>query len=300
MDVGGHFLRMMNHGAGDRGGGAVILSQLPEGRSQIAARAPSVKFVLRGEETYTIAGRCYRVGPGEFILVEAGVGFDVRTSDGSIGLCIYLPVDEGDDGDTASEMGTPVIGGTRLDPFSKLLNSYAVAMKGEPEEAANLAAPLLSQAQNGSMAFLARFASTQRQLRQTKPATRTEILRRLERARSYIHENSYRRLSLDEIAREAALSRFHLAHTFCEAYGRGPLAYHRSLRLKDAATKLGRGLASATELAEQLEYAFPSAFTRAFKAEFGVSPSTHARETSRFATDAAVGVSPDPASDLDR
>ena len=258
-------------------GGTVIFSRLPAGRSRIAAHPPSLKFVLQGEETYVIAGRTRRVGPGEFILVEGHTDFEVRTSsrDESIGLCIYLGIAAPQER-TTSELAAPVIGGSRLDPLSAMLSSYAGAMVRDLHAGAGLANRLVRQAAAGSEDFLTRFARAQRKLTQARPATRTEILQRLERARSFIHDQAGRLLTLDEIARVAALSRYHLIHAFGEAYGVSPLAYHRSLRLRAAAVKLRLGAASPSELADQLGYASPSAFTRAFKAEFGEPPSRFA------------------------
>ena len=274
------FKLMAQHGAGVRvgtPGGTVVLSRLPGGRSQIAGQAPSVKFVLQGEETYTIAGRTRRVGPGEFILVEGGTDFEVRTSSGdeSIGLCIYLGTDASQSADASEQMdlAAPVVSGHRLDPLSAILCDYANTLARDPNTGLCLASGLVRQASAGSQAFLARFAHTRRRLSQAKAATRTEILQRLERARAFIHDHVAEIVTLDQIAREAALSRFHLSHAFCEAYGQPPLTYHRSLRLKDAGAKLRLGAASATELADQLGYASLSAFSRAFKGQFGVPPS---------------------------
>ena len=281
--VSSHFQVMARHDAAVRvgtPGGTVIFSRLPAGRSRITAQAPSVKFVLQGEETYCIAGRSRRVGPGEFILVEGDTDFEVRTSssDELIGLCIYLGIDTPDDCEPRSraDLAAPVIGGSRLDPLSAMLSTYAGAMVHDPLSGAGLASKLVRQAGAGSEQFLTRFARAQRKLTQARPATRTEILQRLERARAFIHDQTDRLLTLDEIARVAALSRFHLIHAFGEAYGQSPLAYHRSLRLRAAAAKLRLGKASPSELADQLGYASPSAFTRAFKAEFGEPPSRFA------------------------
>ena len=256
-------------------GGTVIFSRLPAGRSSITAHAPSLKFVLLGEETYIIDGRSRRVGPGEFILVEENMDFEVRTSSSeeSIGLCIYLGIEEHRRHPGPSGLAAPVISGNRLDPLSTMLSSYAAALLRNPSAGARLAHKLVRRAGTGSEEFLTRFARAQRKLTQARSSTRTEILQRLERARAFIHDQAGRLLTLDEVAQVAALSRFHLIHAFGEAFGQTPLAYHRSLRLRAAAEKLRLGVASPSELADQLSYASLSAFTRAFKAEFGEPPS---------------------------
>ena len=69
-----NFQRMRSHGEVRREAtpcGSVILSQLPRGVSRIEAAAPSIKFVLQGEGSYSIGGRTKRLRPGEFILVDS-------------------------------------------------------------------------------------------------------------------------------------------------------------------------------------------------------------------------------------
>ena len=57
------FIQMTRHGEGAREPlrrGCVVLSRLEGGRSAIRALAPSVKYVLAGEELYRIDGRTRR------------------------------------------------------------------------------------------------------------------------------------------------------------------------------------------------------------------------------------------------
>ena len=125
----------------------------------------------------------------------------------------------------------------------------------------------------GAEDYLATFSNRLERLGSVKHSTRIETLQRLERARCFIHDQADRPISLDEVAGEAALSRFHLTRSFAEVFGLPPLAYHRRLRLEAAARLLKSDAISATEIAEQLGYGSLSAFTRAFRQNFGVPPS---------------------------
>jgi AraC-like DNA-binding protein len=270
------FYLMSDHGEGERlplRHGCVVLSRLPGGRSTVRALAPSVKFVLSGEEVYKIDGRSRAVRPGRFLLVEAGTEFEVSTPrpDETVGLCVYLGIAGTPSGD-AGPLGR-VIEGSAAEPLAPLLSRYARLLAARPEAGPRLASKIVQQVTAGAEDYLGTVASRLERLSSLKRSTRIETLQRIERARAFIHEQEGRSLSLDEIAAQAALSRFHLSRSFAEVHGLPPLAYHRRLRLDGAARLLREGSASPTELAERLGYASLSAFTRAFRQAFGVPPS---------------------------
>lgn len=267
---------MRDHGEGERlplRHGCVVLSRLEGGRSTVRALAPSVKFVLSGEEVYKIDGRARAVKPGRFLLVEAGTEFEVCTPrpDETVGLCVYLGVTASPSADRGP-LGR-VIEGCGAEPLAPLLSRYARLLAERPEAGPALASKIVQQVTAGAEDYLSTFASRLERLSSLKRSTRIETLQRIERARAFIHDHQDRPLTLDQIAARAALSRFHLSRSFAEVHGLPPLAYHRRLRLEGAARLLKQGAASPTDLAEQLGYASLSAFTRAFRQAYGVPPS---------------------------
>ncbi|MEQ1571267.1 MAG: AraC family transcriptional regulator [Myxococcota bacterium] len=82
--------------------------------------------------------------------------------------------------------------------------------------------------------------------------------------------------SLEKLADEAGYEVHHLAHLFRDRVGVAPLRYVRLLRLERAAHWLEseHGL---DEIAARSGYASTSAFTRAFRREFGVPPGAFRR-----------------------
>lgn len=271
------FIQMTRHGEGAREPlrrGCVVLSRLEGGRSAIRALAPSVKYVLTGEEVYRIDGRSRRVGAGEFLLVEAGTEFEVRTPrpDETIGLCVYLGISDG----TASAhppLPLPrVLEGSPIDPLAGLLGRYARLLAARPEAGDGLTRRIVHEVTVGAEDYLTGFSNRLERLGSVKRSTRIETLQRIERARAFIHAEAERTLTLEEIAGVAALSRFHLTRSFADAFGLPPLAYHRRLRLDRAAALLKLEGDSATAIAARLGYASLSAFTRAFRQHFGVPP----------------------------
>jgi AraC-like DNA-binding protein len=270
------FYLMKDHGEGERlplRHGCVVLSRLAGGRSIVRALAPSVKFVLSGEEVYKIDGRARAVKPGRFLLVEAGTEFEVSTPrpDETVGLCVYL----GAAGPPDWEQGPlgRVIEGCGAEPLAPLLSRYARLLAARPDAGPAMASKIVQQVTAGAEDYLSTFASRLERLSSLKRSTRIETLQRIERARAFIHDHQDRPLTLDEIAARAALSRFHLSRSFAEVHGLPPLAYHRRLRLEGAARLLRQGSASPTDLADRLGYASLSAFTRAFRQAYGVPPS---------------------------
>jgi AraC-like DNA-binding protein len=270
------FYLMSQHGEGTRlplRRGCVVLSKLQGGRSAIRALAPSVKFVLAGEEIYRIDGRTRALRPGQFLIVEAGSEFEVRTPrpDETVGLCVYLGAETAP-APEREPLGR-VIEGSSAEPLAPLLSRYARLLARRPETGASLAPRIVQEVTIGAEDYVSTFANRLERLRSVKRSTRIETLQRVERARAFIHGNGDRPLTLDQVADAAALSRFHLARSFAEVHGLPPLAYHRRLRLDVAARLLKEEAASATELAERLGYGSLSAFTRAFRQAFGVPPS---------------------------
>jgi AraC-like DNA-binding protein len=78
-------------------------------------------------------------------------------------------------------------------------------------------------------------------------------------------------LSLDALATEAKVSKFHFAHCFREATGFAPHQQQKLLRIREARRLLMQG-ASVEEAAERAGFADGPHLTRAFRASFGIAP----------------------------
>jgi AraC family transcriptional regulator len=80
-------------------------------------------------------------------------------------------------------------------------------------------------------------------------------------------------LDLARLARGAALSPFHFHRVFRGMVGETPLELQRRLRLERAAFQLGSAAGPVTTIAFSAGYESHEAFTRAFRAAYGCSPS---------------------------
>ena len=88
----------------------------------------------------------------------------------------------------------------------------------------------------------------------------------------YIESHSEGALTLDDVARAAHVSRFHLARIFAMATGYPVMAYLRARRLSKAACALAGGAPDILALALASGYHSHEAFTRAFREQFGSTP----------------------------
>jgi transcriptional regulator GlxA family with amidase domain len=82
--------------------------------------------------------------------------------------------------------------------------------------------------------------------------------------------------SLGDLAARAAWSRYHLCRSFTAYLGRPPHQLHLELRLERARTLLDAGLSCCT-VSSALGFCDQSAFTRAFKRRWGMTPRQLAR-----------------------
>jgi AraC-like DNA-binding protein len=95
------------------------------------------------------------------------------------------------------------------------------------------------------------------------------------RACDFLDAHADRRVALDELARAAFMSKFHLLRKFKEALGVTPGQYQVLMRLARARTLLEDGVRVA-EVAYGTGFADQAHLTRAFKQTYGVTPARYA------------------------
>jgi len=96
---------------------------------------------------------------------------------------------------------------------------------------------------------------------------------RIGRALALLHANPDRAWTVDDLAREVALSRSAFAERFAALVGESPMQYLLRWRLALAAHTLRAGRDPISRVAQRSGYESEAAFSRAFKREFGVAPS---------------------------
>jgi AraC-like DNA-binding protein len=111
-----------------------------------------------------------------------------------------------------------------------------------------------------------------------KPATRAHVLGLLERGRERIIAAEGVGVSLEVLATEVGLSKFHFLRLFKAAYGQSPLAFAEQRRMAAAARRLASSPAPILQVAGDLGYDSPSAFARAFRRHQGAAPAAFRTE----------------------
>ncbi len=95
-------------------------------------------------------------------------------------------------------------------------------------------------------------------------------------------------LSLDDIARRAGWSTFHVLRSFHRAVGETPKQYVLRLRLEDAATRLATTEQPIFSVAMEVGFASHEVFTRAFRRHFGLTPTAYRAALQQVSPDARL------------
>jgi AraC-like DNA-binding protein len=95
---------------------------------------------------------------------------------------------------------------------------------------------------------------------------------------SMMHARSAHDWTIDELAREAGMSRSVLAERFAKLIGIPPMHYLAKWRMQIASELLTSGKASLASIAADVGYESEASFSRAFKKMIGVPPSAWRRQ----------------------
>src|SRR5215471_8665474 len=115
------------------------------------------------------------------------------------------------------------------------------------------------------------------QFGEMKTITLQDYKVRILRVMVHVQNHLYEPLQLAHLARLAAFSPCHFHLVFTGMVGESVKEHVRRLRLERAASRLKLSSAPVTDLAFDAGYQSLEAFTRSFRAAFGVSPSGYRR-----------------------
>ncbi len=101
---------------------------------------------------------------------------------------------------------------------------------------------------------------------------------RLCRARDRLGNVGYAELSIDEVAKAAAMSRFHFVRQFKAVFGETPVQFRTRMRLDRAKRLLVHGEKSITDICMAVGFSSLGSFSYLFSRRFGRAPSQFRRE----------------------
>ncbi|WP_047049640.1 AraC family transcriptional regulator [Vibrio mexicanus] len=99
----------------------------------------------------------------------------------------------------------------------------------------------------------------------------------LERAKEFIHYNLHRKMTIDEIASAASMSKYHFIRLFNEQFGMTPHQYVLSSRINRCKQALELG-DKAVNIATQFGFSDLSHLNRNFKSTFGITPNQYQQQ----------------------
>jgi AraC-like DNA-binding protein len=103
-------------------------------------------------------------------------------------------------------------------------------------------------------------------------AERVRLFAQLSRARNLANARFHRPLTVDELAAEAGLSKYHFIRLFDRAFSATPYRYLHELRLEHARKRLEAGFRDIGALCEECGFQSLGSFSWAFKRRYGSSP----------------------------
>jgi AraC family transcriptional regulator len=106
-----------------------------------------------------------------------------------------------------------------------------------------------------------------------RKSTREEIYRRLLLAKTFIHENYTASPTVDKIAAEACLDKFHFLKLFKYYHGITPHRYLVKLKLEHAHFLLATGQYTVLEVCQKIGFESQGSFTNLFKKYYRTTPS---------------------------
>lgn len=250
----------------------------------------SLKFVRSGSESYNVHGFPETVSPGEFLVTNAGQAYesaiDAETMVDSVSV-FFSPGDVQDAArsrlsdarliDAPDAPSTPVEFPAVKRRMSDALSQQIGALS-TMRDAPRLAREEFSTRMLATLIDHERAcASVKEGIAALRAPTRGELYRRCLIGRAYIDALFETDISLGDIAKAAGLSRAHFLRCFSACFGQSPYQALRQRRLLRAGELLRGRRGTVTEVALAVGYSNFSAFARAFKSVYGVSPSSFAQ-----------------------
>lgn len=108
-----------------------------------------------------------------------------------------------------------------------------------------------------------------------RQATRVELYKRLARAMDVLQSGFCGEISLDQLAAEASLSKYHFLRLFRSAFGLSPYQYAQELRIEKARALLASTASPVTDIAAALGFDNSQSFSRLFHQRIGLYPTQY-------------------------
>ncbi len=254
----------------------------------------SLKWMARGWGIWRLSGKTLRVGTDTCLIVNNGQDYtiDIENEESSSSFCVFFQ--DGFVEDVARATTTPdeyllddpagsaapiafhehlIDDGRRILPRLRQMRSSQVSEEDSPDK------------YREQLRFLAEaLVATQFDFRQSankvpavRPATRTELYRRLRNGKDYMHACFSDDLSVSTVAAACNLSPHHFHRHFTRTFNQTPHRYLSDLRIARAKVLLRETDRPITDICFDVGYESLGSFSRLFARRVGSSPSAYRR-----------------------
>ena len=238
----------------------------------------SLKWFARGAGEYRSEKRAYRLSGPIQLLLNSGQPYRMRMIGASESFVVFFPKSLADKAWQSLQRqahALPEIPTAAAAPSLQMQNRLAAlrteCRKSCPNEAH------LNELLCALLGDVVETAALRRDQVDRIPAlrssTRAELLRRLLRAEAYLGDSGAG-ATLGGAAQAAALSPFHLIRLFDAVFGETPLAYGAGQRLERARDQIAGSNRPIADIALDAGYESRTAFDRAFRRRFRLTPGT--------------------------
>lgn len=225
-----------------------------------------VIYCVEGAGRLFASGREWRVGEGDLIVLPAGLAHEYRAGKREPWTIYWMHLDgelAPDYLDTITAGGAPVV---RLGFHERLVTEFHDLLELPASgytlqafiHAANLCKSLLSYAA----------------LLRSRGERRDDDLS-LEPLHRFMQEHLRERLTLDQLAEAAGLSRYHFVRRYRDRTGQTPMQAFLHMKVSRACYLLEMSDLPVAEVAQRFGYEDPYYFSRLFKKTVGISPTRY-------------------------
>lgn len=273
-------------------GNAVDISAVCNFDKPMVCHGFAIKYVTKGTEIYRLANKEIPVNEGQYLLINNNYnGRVIIDKEPAHGLCIDIAPD------VVSEVLYTLSNPADLQPQNDFLHflhttsfyehTYDTGQTHIGRFVKELAQTIDSgQQYHFSKEFFYTLAEKiildqQPLFKQLssipgiKDSTKKELYSRLTKGKIFIEQNFSRLLTIEGIAKEAALSEYYFFRLFKTVFRQSPYQYISQLRLAHARNLIEQNNMSISEIARKTGFTDLHIFSKAFKRVYGQSPALY-------------------------
>jgi len=227
----------------------------------------SLVIATKGEIEWLVDGRQTVLGGGEILVAWPGELGSFRRKRGDELFILQIPESSFDSRGLRGRMRFPV------GAFKWTAWLSGQAGKFMAESTARKAGPLVLAQSSRASPLAESLAKRLAKLKAAKLATQVELLRKVETARLLLENRLDQRIDYDRLSRAVGMAPSHLSRAFKAIHGVSPAAYHKRMRMAQAARLLSEGWSPAS-VRERLAMGTAANFARAYRITHGKPPSS--------------------------